>query len=127
MSIRHMKKEIPGFHYFCLYTEQFTGTNLFQFLQDRAVLLNMQNVHLLFINIIFPLSVPTYLYFDAAKFSIKQLSFIYLTVSVVRQRNEYEIVTETRPIKTRIRDQLSLPRDTKILIIEPSSYEIKYT
>ncbi len=76
MSIRHMKKEIPGFHYFCLCSEQFTGTNLFQFLQDRAVLLNMQNVHLLFINIIFPLSVPTYLYFDAATFSIKQLSFI---------------------------------------------------
>ncbi len=40
------------------------------------------------------------LYFDAAKFSIKLFSFIYFTVSVVRQQNEYEIVTETRPIKT---------------------------
>ncbi len=40
------------------------------------------------------------LYFDAAKFSIKQFSFIYFTVSVVRQRNEYEKVIETRPIKT---------------------------
>ncbi len=40
------------------------------------------------------------LYFDAAKFSIKLFSFVYFTVSVVRQQNEYEIVTETRPIKT---------------------------
>ncbi len=37
------------------------------------------------------------LYFDEAKFSIK---LVYFTVSVVRQRNEYEIVTEMRPIKT---------------------------
>ncbi len=40
------------------------------------------------------------LYFDAAKFSIKQFSIIYFTVSVVRQRKEYEKVIETRPIKT---------------------------
>ncbi len=40
------------------------------------------------------------LYFDAAKFSIKQFSFIYFTVSVVRQRNEYEKVIETRAFKT---------------------------
>ncbi len=40
------------------------------------------------------------LYFDEAKFSIKQFSLIYLSVSVVRQRNEYEKVIETRPIKT---------------------------
>ncbi len=39
------------------------------------------------------------LYFDAAKFSIKQFSLIYLTVSVVRQRNEYEIVIKMQPIK----------------------------
>ncbi len=38
--------------------------------------------------------------FEAAKFSIKQFSLIYFSVSVVRQWNEYEIVTETRPIKT---------------------------
>ncbi len=38
--------------------------------------------------------------FDAAKFSIKQFSFIYFIVSVVRQQNEYEKVIETRPIKT---------------------------
>ncbi len=40
------------------------------------------------------------LYFDAAKFSIKQFALIYFTVSVVRQRNEYEKLIETRPIKT---------------------------
>ncbi len=40
------------------------------------------------------------LYFDAAKFSVKLFSLVYLTVSVVREWNEYEIVTETRPIKT---------------------------
>ncbi len=38
------------------------------------------------------------LYFDAAKFSIKLFSLVYVSVSVVRQRDEYEIVTETRPI-----------------------------
>ncbi len=60
MSIKHMKKEIPGSHYFSFFL----------------------------------------LYFDAAKFSIKLFSLAYFTVSVVRQRNEYEIVTEKRPIKT---------------------------
>ncbi len=40
------------------------------------------------------------LYFDADKFSIKLFSLVYFSVSIVRQRNEYEIVIETRPIKT---------------------------
>ncbi len=35
------------------------------------------------------------LYFDAAKFLIKLFSFIYFPVSVVRQQNEYEMVTKT--------------------------------
>ncbi len=39
------------------------------------------------------------LYFNAAKFSIKLFYFIYFTVSVVSQRDEYEIVTETHPFK----------------------------
>ncbi len=38
------------------------------------------------------------LYFDAAKFSIKLVSLVDFSDSVVRQRDEYEIVTETRPI-----------------------------
>ncbi len=37
--------------------------------------------------------------FYAAKFSIKLFSFINVTVSVVSQRNEYEIVSETHPYK----------------------------
>ncbi len=38
------------------------------------------------------------LYFDAAKFSIKQFLMIYINLSVIRRRNEYEIVTETQSI-----------------------------
>ncbi len=38
--------------------------------------------------------------FYVAKFSIKLFSLIYLTVSVVRLRNEYEIVAETQSIET---------------------------
>ncbi len=57
----------------------------------------MQNVHLL---LDLFASLCPYTVFDAAKFLIKQFSFIYFTVSVVRQQDEYEIVTETRPIKT---------------------------
>ncbi len=55
------------------------------------------------------------LYFDEAKFSIK---LVYFTVSVVRQRNEYEIVTETRPIKTRVHNQLP----SKMLICTKKSW-----
>ncbi len=51
--------------------------------------MNMQNVEACL-----PLCAHIYLYFDAAKFSIKLFSFIYFTVSVVGQWNEYEIVTE---------------------------------
>ncbi len=40
------------------------------------------------------------LYFDAAKFLNKTVFIGNASVSVVRQWNEYEIVTETRPIKT---------------------------
>ncbi len=37
--------------------------------------------------------------FNTAKFSIKLFSFINVTVSVVSQRDEYEIVSETQPFK----------------------------
>ncbi len=95
MSIRHMKKKkykVPitslSLHW-AIYLHKpvyiFAG-------QGSSLLLNMQNVHLLLINIIvFPLCAHI-LYFDKAKFSIKQFLFIYFTVSVVRQRNEYEKV-----------------------------------
>ncbi len=39
------------------------------------------------------------LYFNAEKFSIKLFYFIYFTVSLVSQRDKYEIVTETQPFK----------------------------
>ncbi len=62
MSIRHMKKEIPGSYYFSFFAlEQFTYTNLFTFLHARAaLLLNMQNVNVTFIIRFVCLSVPTY-------------------------------------------------------------------
>ncbi len=113
MSIFHIKKKYQVLLLLFLCTEQFTDTNLFTFsLQDRAaLLLNMQNVHSLYYLLLhlFPSLCHT-LYSDAAKFSIKLFSFIYLTVSVVRQRIEYKIVIETWPIKTSLHNQLSLPR-----------------
>ncbi len=72
------------------------------------------------------LSLCHILYFDAAKFSIKPFSLIYFSVSIVRQRNEYEIVTETRPIKTTL-PALSSKTLTcaQILIIVSLSDKIK--
>ncbi len=68
------------------------------------------------------------LYFDAAKFSIKLFSFVYILLFyVVRQWNEYEIVTETRAIKTTPALPSKMLICIKILVIEPSSDEIKYT
>ncbi len=86
-----------------LCTEQFTYTTLFNFFCGTGQLRAYK------MYICFPLCAHI-LYFDAAKFSIKLFSLIYFTVSVVRQRNEYEIVIETRPIKTSLHNQLSLPR-----------------
>ncbi len=57
---------------------------------------NMQNLHSLFIIQFVCLSLhATFCIacFDAAKFSIKLFSCIYFTVSNVRQRDEYEIMT----------------------------------
>ncbi len=39
------------------------------------------------------------LYFNAVKFSVQLFYFIYFTVSLASQRDEYEIVTETQPFK----------------------------
>ncbi len=102
MSIRHIKKRKEQIcsYYFFLCIEQFTDTNLFTFSHYRTVLLlNMQHIHLLFIITFVCFSVPHIVaYCDAAKFSIKLFSFIYFTVSVVRQWDKYEIMTETRSI-----------------------------
>ncbi len=113
MSIFHIKKKYQVLLLLFLCTEQFTDTNLFTFsLHDRAaLLLNRKNVHSLYYLLLHLFaSLCHTLYSDAAKFSIKLFSFIYFTVSVVRQRDEYKIVIETWPIKTSLHNQLSLPR-----------------
>ncbi len=60
----------------------------------HTVLQNAKCTFIIYYYICFPLCAHI-LYFDEAKFSIKLFSLVYFTVSVVRQRNEYEIVTET--------------------------------
>ncbi len=92
-----MKKEIPGSHYF-LCTEQFTDTNLFKLLHTGKLTSSehAKCAFIIYCYILFPLCAHI-LYFDAAKFSIKLFSLVYLTVSVVRQWDEYEKVIETRP------------------------------
>ncbi len=107
MSInRHMKKEIPGSHDFSVFALSNLLTNRFTFLHTGQLTSSehAKCAFIIYYYICFPLCAHI-LYFDAAKFSIKQFSLIYFTVSVVRQWNEYEKVTETRPIK----NQLSLP------------------
>ncbi len=96
-------KETPG-SYYSLYLlwEIYWHKPVYIFArQSNSLLLNMQNVHLLFIITFVCLSVPqTVAYLDAAKFSIKLFSLIYFPASVVRQLEEFEKVTETQPIKT---------------------------
>ncbi len=119
MKTKHVSKIIDVFQrtYSCLldsivYYMSITQTCL-HYLLDRAAHFfwkcKMYIAYIIYYCIYFPLC--TYiLYFDAAKFSIKLFSLIYFTVSVVKQRKEYEIVTETWPIKTSLNNQLSLPR-----------------
>ncbi len=101
MSIRHMKKEIPGSHYFSFFalSNLLTQTCLHFCTQGSSSSENAKCTFIIYYYICFPLCAHI-LYFDEAKFSIKLFSLVYFTVSVVRQRNEYEIVTETLPIKT---------------------------
>ncbi len=93
MSIRHMKKEIPGSHYFSFYalSNLLTQTCLHFCTQGSSSYENAKYTFIIYYYICFPIFAHI-LYFDEAKFSIK---LVYFTVSVVRQRNEYEIVTET--------------------------------
>ncbi len=103
MSIRHMKKkniEIAGSYYFSFFalSNLLTQTCLHfrrtgQLTSEHAKCTYYLLLHLF-------ASLCHILYFDAAKFSIKLFSLVYFSVSVVRQRDEYEIVTETRSIKT---------------------------
>ncbi len=61
MSIRHMKKEIQGSHYFSFFALSSLLKPVYIFAgQASSLLLKMQNVHLLFIITFVSLSVPTY-------------------------------------------------------------------
>ncbi len=96
-----MKKESPGSHYFSFLH---WAINLHKPVYIFAWQGNSSSEHAkcaftLYYYIRLPLCAHI-LYFDSAKFSIKLFWLVYFTVSVVRQRNEYEIVTETQPIET---------------------------
>ncbi len=55
-----MKKEIPGSHYFSFFALSNLHKPVYIFAHRAALLLKMQNVHLLFIITFVSLSVPTY-------------------------------------------------------------------
>ncbi len=104
MSIRHMKKEHRNTRFLILYYSNLLTQACFNF-RRRGQLTSSEHAKCTFIITFVCLSVPhtVVAYFEAAKFSIKRFSFIYFIAYVVRQRvngNEYEIMTEMRPIKT---------------------------
>ncbi len=104
VSIRHMKKEMQGSHYFSFFAlSNLLAQPCLNFLQDRAAhffwTCKMYIAYIVYYYICLLLCAHV-LYFDAGKFSIKLFSFIYFNVSVVRQWIEYEKVIETRLIKT---------------------------
>ncbi len=102
MSIRHMKKEIPGSHYFSFFalSNLLTQTCLnFCMTGQLTSSEHAKCTFIIYYYICFTLCAHI-LYFDEAKFSIKLFSVVYFSFSVVRQWNEYEIVTEMRPINT---------------------------
>ncbi len=89
-----MKKEIPGSHYFSFsaLSNLLTQTCLHFCTQGSSSSENAKCTFIIYYYICFPIFAHILLYLDEAKFSIK---LVYFTVSVVRQWNEYEIVTET--------------------------------
>ncbi len=103
MSIRYIKKEIQGSHYFSVFVLSNLLTQACLHFCTAGQLFfwtcKIYTAYIVYYYICFPLCAHI-LYFDAAKFSIKLFSFIDLTISVVRQCNEYEKVIETRPSKT---------------------------
>ncbi len=112
MSIRLLEKEIQGSHYFTFFALSNLLTQTCLHFCRIGQLTSSEPAKCIFI-IYYYICLPLcahILYFDAAKFSIKLFLLVYFTVSVVRQQNEYEIVAETRPIKTRLHNQLSLLR-----------------
>ncbi len=98
MSIRHVKKniQIPGSYYFSFFALSYllTQTCLHFCMTGQLTSEHAECTFIMYYYMCLPLCAHI-LYFDAAKFSIKPFSFIYFTDSAVRQRDAYEIVTET--------------------------------
>ncbi len=89
-----MKKETPGSHYtLSLHGAIYSHKPVYISAGQGSSLLNMQMYIAYIIIIALFASLCTHT-FEADKFSIKQFSFIYFTVSVVRRWNEYEIVID---------------------------------
>ncbi len=89
MSIRHMKKEIPGSHYFSFFALSNLLTQTCLHFCRTGQLTSSEYANCAFI-IFYYICIPLcahILYFDAAKLSIKLFSLVYFRVSVVRQRN----------------------------------------
>ncbi len=101
MKTRHLSKILDS-HYFSFFalSNLLTQTVYIFAGQGSSLLLNMLNVHSLYCLLLHLFaSLCHMLYFDAAKFSKKQFSFIYFNVSVVRQRNEYEKLLKRDPLR----------------------------
>ncbi len=101
MSIRHMKKEIPGSHYFSFFalSNLLTQTCLHFCTQGSSSSENAKCTFIIYYYICLPLCAHI-LYFDEAKFSIK---LVYLTVCACAGRarhrqnmTQYRWFSETR-------------------------------
>ncbi len=102
LFITHIKNEIPGSHYFSFFALSNLLTQTCLNFCRTGQLTSSEHAKctcIIYYCICFPLCAHI-VYFDAAKCSIKQFSLISFTVSVVRQWDEYEIMSETRLIKT---------------------------
>ncbi len=92
-----LKKETPGQHPFSFFALSNLLTKTCLLICRTGQLTSSEHAkwtYIIYYYICFPLCAHI-LYFDAAKFSIKQFSLIYFTVSFVRQWDEYEKVIET--------------------------------
>ncbi len=92
-----LKKETPGQHHFSFFALSNLLTKTCLLFCRTGQLTSSEHAkwtYIIYYYICFPLCAHI-IYFDAAKFSIKQFSLIYFTVSFVRQRDEYEKVIET--------------------------------
>ncbi len=99
MSIRHKKKkniEIPCSYYFSFFALSNLLTQTCLHFRKTGQLTSSEHATCTYYLLLHLFaSLCHILYFDAAKFSIKLFSLVYFSVSVVRQWDKYEIVTET--------------------------------